>query len=240
MIIRIADINIKVEPQYFRGEEFFQGYVKEETSYDIEVEITEADMEEERRVSVVHDGLTLAILEKTAIFRKICLEMLAYQAFFLHSSVVVVDHKAYAFAAKSGTGKSTHTNLWLEHFQEDAYIVNGDKPLYRYIGDNLYVCGHPWAGKENLHRNAMVPLCGVSFLQRGERNGIRRLDSDEVIAHIFRQILLPQEEDLMVQLLEMMDRFVQEVPCYLLTCNISMEAVKVAYEGMKSEEGIGV
>ena len=40
----------------------------------------------------------------------------------LHSSAVVVDGYAYLFSADSGTGKSTHTGLWIEHFKEKAFI----------------------------------------------------------------------------------------------------------------------
>lgn len=32
--------------------------------------------------------------------------------FYLHSSAVELDGRAYLFSGKSGVGKSTHTRLW--------------------------------------------------------------------------------------------------------------------------------
>lgn len=237
MIIKIANLLIKVSPRFFNGEVFFRDYiVGESCEYDIDIVITEEDMEVEKGFATPGNLSNLGLLEKIAIFRKICLKVLEHDAFFLHSSVVVVDDKAYAFAAKSGTGKSTHTNLWLEHFQDRSYIINGDKPIYRFLDETLYVCGHPWGGKEGLHRNAMAPLAGLCFLSRGEENSMRKLDNEEVLEHIFRQILLPQDESLMVYLLDMVDQLISEIPCYLLKCNVSMEAVEIAYNGMKKNE----
>ena len=50
----------------------------------------------------------------------------------------MVDDYAYVFSADSGTGKSTHTQLWLEHFGDRAYILNDDKPAIRLIDGKVY------------------------------------------------------------------------------------------------------
>ena len=39
-------------------------------------------------------------------------EVLAFDGYYLHSSSVILDGKAYLFTATSGTGKSTHTEKW--------------------------------------------------------------------------------------------------------------------------------
>ena len=43
-----------------------------------------------------------------------------YKRQVLHSSAIAVDGNAYLFSAHSGTGKSTHTSLWLDHFKDRA------------------------------------------------------------------------------------------------------------------------
>lgn len=127
MIIKIANLSFKISPRFFDGEVFFQDYIVGESCvYDIDIVITEEDMEVERGFAEPGNLSNLGLLEKIAIFRKICLKVLEHDAFFLHSSVVVVDDKAYAFAAKSGTGKSTHTNLWLDSnydLLDEWYII---------------------------------------------------------------------------------------------------------------------
>ena len=68
-------------------------------------------------------------------------DLIKFNGILLHSSCVVVDGVAYAFSADSGTGKSTHTQLWLKHFGDRAYILNDDKPAIREIDGKIYACG---------------------------------------------------------------------------------------------------
>lgn len=99
----------------------------------------------------------------------------------IHSAVVTVDGKAYAFSGHSGVGKSTQCGLWLKHFGERALILNGDKSFFHRNsnstqsgGNEGYVAGEtragwtvygtPWKGKENIGINASAPLAGLIFL----------------------------------------------------------------------------
>ena len=93
-------------------------------------------------------------------------DLIKYDGILLHSSCVVVDGIAYTFSADSGTGKSTHTQLWLKKFGDRAYILNDDKPAIRLIGDTVYACGTPWSGKYDYSTPAVVPLAGICFLER--------------------------------------------------------------------------
>ena len=70
-------------------------------------------------------------LETLAVYRKIAEKMPDYDALLFHGSCVAVDGAGYLFAAKSGTGKSTHTSLWRELLGERAVMVNDDKELCR-------------------------------------------------------------------------------------------------------------
>ena len=99
--------------------------------------------------------------------------LLRHSGFLLHSSAVVVDGKAYLFSAASGTGKSTHTQLWLDTFGDRAYMLNDDKPAIRYEDGAWYAYGTPWSGKYDISTNARVPLAGICFLKRGEENVIK-------------------------------------------------------------------
>ena len=73
-------------------------------------------------------------------------QLLRHNGIMLHSSCVVVDDGAYLFTARSGTGKSTHTNLWLEKFGDRAYILNDDKPALRLENGTWFAYGTPWSG----------------------------------------------------------------------------------------------
>lgn len=48
----------------------------------------------------------------------------------LHASMVSNAGRAFLFMAKSGTGKSTHSSLWLEHVP-GSELMNDDNPVVR-------------------------------------------------------------------------------------------------------------
>ena len=100
--------------------------------------------------------------------------LIDFDGILLHSSCVAVDGVAYAFSADSGTGKSTHTQLWLKHFGDRAHIVNDDKPAIRFIDGKVYACGTPWSGKYDYSTPEILPLGGICFLERSKTNQIKK------------------------------------------------------------------
>ena len=93
----------------------------------------------------------------------------------MHSSVVSYRGAGYMFLGKSGTGKSTHSRLWLEHI-EGTELVNDDNPVVR-IDDNgtARVYGSPWSGKTPCYRNVNYPIGAIVQLSQAPLNEIRRL-----------------------------------------------------------------
>ena len=105
--------------------------------------------------------------------------LIDFDGILLHSSCVAVDGVAYAFSADSGTGKSTHTQLWLKHFGDRAHIVNDDKPAIRFIDGKVYACGTPWSGKYDYSTPEILPLGGICFLERSKTNQIKKADTSK-------------------------------------------------------------
>ncbi|WP_147365269.1 MULTISPECIES: hypothetical protein [Eubacterium] len=173
---------------------------------------------------------SLGVCESYVLFRKICEKMVEYNGFFFHSAVVMMDGSAYAFSGESGTGKTTHANLWCTYFEERAKILNGDKPIICWTGNEFYAYGTPWCGKEGQAINTAAPLKGICFLQQGEENKIVRMTPGTVLPQFLSQTVIPKERDKVALLLTLFEQLIKTVPCYQLKCNISEEAVKVAYE----------
>lgn len=178
-------------------------------------------------------AFSLADCESNILYRKVSLGMLDYDAFLLHAAVVAVDGEGYVFTAPGGTGKSTHANYWMQEFGNRAVMVNGDKPIIRLINDKFYVCGTPWRGKERLGNADVVPLKVICLLERGAENEIAPADADMTLDKIFQQVLLSEEPESTLKQLDLLDRLIGTVPIYQLKCNLSREAAKVAYNGMK-------
>ena len=91
-----------------------------------------------------------------------------------HSSVVSCDGRAYMFLGESGTGKSTHSALWLKYIK-GTELVNDDNPVVRILDNQeVRVYGSPWSGKTPCYRNVDYPLGGLVNLAQALHNQIRR------------------------------------------------------------------
>lgn len=162
--------------------------------------------------------------------------LLTYNGFMLHASAVAVDNKAYLFSANSGTGKSTHTGLWLDIFHEHAYILNDDKPAVRLIDNVWYAFGTPWSGKNDMSVNTGVPIAGICVLERGNVNEIEPLFGKEAVTNIYTQTNRPRGAQSRIILLELLDNLITHVPIWKLKCNMDPEAAIVAYEAMSGQK----
>lgn len=155
-----------------------------------------------------------------------------YHGVMLHASCVEYEGKAYLFSAPSGTGKSTHTHLWLKYLK-GARIVNDDKPAIRCIDGVFYAYGTPWSGKTDESINEGFPIAGICFLQRGE-NEIKRVSGIKALKYFMDQTVRPANKERMLKTMDIVNEILTQVPIYEMTCDISREAVMSAYEGMKN------
>ena len=224
---RLADIAVCFENCYPELETFCRDYETTEQAV-ITLAVSQEEIEAER--SLQADVFTDGYLETVCLYRKLALEMLQHGIFIMHSSVVEVDGEGYAFLAHSGTGKTTQTRLWLEHFGNRARVINGDKPLIRLDADGSFIAyGTPWCGKEGMGCNASVPLKALFLLERSAVPACQLASQEYSIDRLFHQLLMPERADQMVQLLDMVDKLVRSVPCYRLQCDMTEHSVLAAY-----------
>ena len=92
----------------------------------------------------------------------------------VHASVVAHDGGAYMFLGRSGTGKSTHSSLWLKNI-DDTYLLNDDNPVIRVEGDKVNIYGSPWSGKTPCYKNEVLPLNAFVRLSQAPHNIIKKL-----------------------------------------------------------------
>ncbi len=233
-IYRIADLNIKINNKYSYISTIGKDYLCESQNveYDFEVSPDEEDIQKEKQSLA---GYPEYYLESISIYRQIARKLAEYQGFIMHASVVEMDKKTYAFTAQSGTGKSTHSQLWLKAFPNRARIINGDKPIVRLIDDKLYVYGTPWSGKERFNTNTRCELNNICFLARGENNTIEKIDKSSALPLIFTQLLIPESEFEAENFFLLLNKIFDKTSFYRLHCNMDLEAAIVAYEGMNNE-----
>lgn len=195
---------------------------------DISIELTMEKLEE---IKKRYNHLSLEEIEYIFLGQLFYRHILKYNGILLHSSCVVKDNQAYLFSAPSGTGKSTHTNLWLKEFK-DAYILNDDKPAIIFKDNTLYAAGTPFSGKHDISKNLLVPIKGICFIERSLNNWIKEISSKQAIFEILNQTeRIPYEND-MTLILSHIENIVKNTKIYKMGCNISIDAVYTSYNKM--------
>ena len=99
-----------------------------------------------------------------------------------HSSTVMWQGTAYMFLGASGTGKSTHSRLWLKNIA-GSELLNDDNPVVR-VGRNgvPVVYGSPWSGKTPCYKNEQYPVGAIVKLRQYPENRIRKASVIEAYA----------------------------------------------------------
>ena len=238
--IRIADIGVTINNKYDYVQKLCKDYIVDNSiTSDMSVEVSDELIDEE--LAAASGDISRAYAESICIYRDICQRLpVEFNAYLFHSAVIEFEGNGYAFSAKSGTGKSTHIALWRKHFGPGVHIINGDKPILRFIDGELYAFGTPWCGKEGWQSNSSVKLKALCFLERDLENSIRQISASDAIVKIFHQILMPEDIVTVDALIPLLDRTLRTVPCYVLSCNISPEAAQIAYDEMSRENTVEV
>lgn len=231
MIYEIAGLRVRIENKYEFTTKFCKEYLSDDqiTPVDIIAMVTKEEFEEEKNAA--EQDFSDGYIENICLYRSICRQMPAFGRMLMHCSVLEYEGNAYAFLGRSGTGKSTHTKLWLKYLPT-ARVINGDKPILEYKNGSFIAYGTPWMGKERWGTKAQAPLKGLCFLEQAKVNAVRKLSIAEVSSRLFTQILLPTEENNAIATLDLIDKAVTNIPAYLLQCDISEEAVEKSFEAM--------
>lgn len=157
----------------------------------------------------------------------------------MHASVIMCQGRAYLFTARSGTGKSTHSSLWLKHI-EGSELMNDDNPVIRVREDGSVIAyGSPWSGKTRCYKNISAPVGAVVRIRRADFNQISRLTVPHAYASLYSSSSGLKHEKTMVDgLHESIARIAVSTPCYVLDCRPDEEAARVcAAELLKQDCG---
>lgn len=235
MIYEIADLKIKIDNPDMYTEKTFRDFVSSSEYFDFDVSVSENQIEEERKsqpsLPDIPPDKTREYLKSVALFRALCGKLPILDRFLLHSSVVEVNGGCYAFLGRSGAGKTTHSLLWLKYLSE-AKILSGDKPVVACENDRLIVYGTPWKGKEKFGEKGKAELKGICFIEQAKENSIVKLTSSEISERLFSQVYFPDAPVAVAKTLNFCDKITEEIPAYLLKCDISKEAFRLAYSAL--------
>lgn len=235
----IAGVTARVTALFDSTPHYFRPYLTENAP-DFFIRVAEDDLRFEQAEldrEALEEGFRLRVftdpfLERAAIQRAFAEFLFDRNTLLLHGSTISVDGKAYLFAARSGTGKSTHTRLWREVFLDRAVMINDDKPFLQLTDAGVIAFGSPWSGKHGLDTNISSPLAGICILERGSENLIRPIPAEEALPMLQKQTYFPLDTAKHAITPEKIRMLANAVPLWHMTCTKDPRAAIIAHDAM--------
>lgn len=151
----------------------------------------------------------------------------------LHSSAVRHNGEANLFFGVSGTGKSTHSRLWLQYV-EGTDLLNDDNPVVRFEDGRLWAYGTPWSGKTLCYRNVKAPVRAMVRLEQAPENVIENLVSLNAYASVIAAVsTIRWDSHNMDLIIPIVEKIAMGVPCWQLSCRPDEEAVRVCKDAIE-------
>lgn len=226
--ILLSDLKVEINHKFGFMTDFCKKYATDFDMADICASAEESAVLKEKEMV---PSASVEVCESLCIYRAIAEQLPQFDRFVFHGAAIEYGGNAYLFTAPSGTGKTTHINLWRQYLGDKVGIINGDKPIIN-VSDKTIVYGTPWAGKEGLHRNVSAPLKAICILQQGKTNNIIRLNTKDAVNHLMRQVYLPHNAIALSKTLQLLGDMLESAPVYLLECDISKQAFETSFNEM--------
>lgn len=148
---------------------------------------------------------------------------------FIHSASVLYKEKLWLFSAKSGTGKSTHANMWQQ--AGTGKVINGDLNLVGIKNDKAVVEGTPWCGTSGIYDLNEYPLGGIAFLVRDEKDFVEELSFPEKVIAILQESITPMwDEERIEKEIEIALQIARQSVIFKFHCTAKMSAYEKAIE----------
>ena len=160
-----------------------------------------------------------------------------YMTLEMHSSVIMNGGKGYMFLGRSGTGKSTHSSLWLKYI-EGSELMNDDNPVLRVGEDGVArVYGSPWSGKTPCYRNVSAPVGAIVRIRQAKHNTITRLGTLESYASVYSSSSgFKADRGMADGQHRTLEAVVEKVPCYTLDCLPDEDAARVCAAEVRKQD----
>ena len=219
--IKIADVVGDITTIHARPFAVCRRFIVDAEKADYSIINTQADVEKDLCIteSISQQSMWEGAVEVYTLLRKVSESLINFDTLLMHGAVVALNGKSYLFTGKSGVGKTTHIRQWLKHFP-DAFVVNGDKPFIKINNNGSpFACGSPWAGKENMYTNAIVPLQAIVMIERADENKIFEVPLTKSFPFLLEQTYRYENEDNIRKSIKLIQKLYSDVPVWKFECN---------------------
>jgi hypothetical protein len=150
-----------------------------------------------------------------------------FNKYLFHCSYINYQGRAVLFSAPSGGGKTTQAKLWEQY--ADARIINGDRGVLEKVGKQYWCHGLPIAGSSGVFVNESLPIAAIFILKKAAYNKVTVLKGTDAFQAVFSELTLNTwNSEFMLNAVDFTMQLINQIPIYLLECQVNQEAVKVA------------
>jgi len=162
---------------------------------------------------------------------------LLHNTVLLHASVIERNGIGYAFLGKSGTGKSTHSSLWLKYI-EGTQLMNDDNPAVRvYENGDVYIYGSPWSGKTPCYKQLEAKLGSIVRLEQAPVNDMEwKKGKDALITLLPSCSAIRWNQTLFDNMLQTVGTIIKTVPVGKLRCLPDRDAALLCEETIRMRQ----
>ncbi len=239
-VVSLAGHVIQIEAPYPQAEEFCRDFMSDGAP-EFSVRVEQRDINDQRLQET--NARTVALRPDSgfalpALHRLLTERLIDEDILLMHGAVIALNGEAYLFTAPSRTGKTTQIWQWLDHCP-DAVVVNGDKPFIRFPDDGAppLACGSPWAGKESMYANVMVPLKAIVLMERAEDSRMERITLADAFPTLLQQVYRPEDPEKMRKTLRLLRRLDPAVSLWRFRFNnLKSDCFPTAYRALTGHE----
>ncbi len=154
----------------------------------------------------------------------------------IHASAVIKDNAAVLCLGESGTGKSTHTRMWMENIC-GARMLNDDSPMLKMDGNKLRVYGSPWSGKADFYINEDYEVKGLLRIRRALENKIQRQNTVHSLIAVYPSLppMFANDGALADMMVDLVSDIIESTPIYIMSCLPNGDAARVACKELYGE-----
>lgn len=154
----------------------------------------------------------------------------------VHASSVILDEKGYIFLGESGTGKSTHSRLWIKNF--GAELLNDDNPVIKHEANGqITINGTPWSGKTPCYKAMTLPLEAAVRLRQSPHNHYKNLTPFEAFITLMPSCsLVPDSPRLDKKTGDTLEKIVNKIKTGILSCRPDQEAATICRQNIDNKK----
>jgi hypothetical protein len=143
----------------------------------------------------------------------------------IHGAAIAGPRGGFLIVGPSGAGKTTMARA--AHALPGSHVLSDERSVVRPTDGGWVLDGTPWHGEGEFAERATVPLLGVMWLEKSDRDEIVPLSGARALANLCRCHFAPYwSEKNTRRTLDNLERLVREVPVMLLRNKKGGEAAR--------------